>query len=165
MAPCVNRSDARCLYGELDRDSRWSVQTMHKLLLEMRTLVDASYPEDKRAAAMGAWADEVAAADDGELFAIHCAKRRCFEPLIQGFGAVTSVTQVGEQRSAVVTTRGGQFILDLRDGRYGLSEFQQELQQDKIRLFDRLEQVKKNAKDYEETRRALGLGGTKQGER
>ena len=65
LAPCIDSADPRCLYKWLDRDSRWSVQTIHKKLLEMRQLVEKSYPRERRRFAYGTLFEEAHAVDAG----------------------------------------------------------------------------------------------------
>jgi hypothetical protein len=156
LAPCVDRSDARCVYAELDRDSRWSIQTIHKTLAEMRALVERSYPADRRAgsAIYGAWDAAAAQADDAGTFAAFCERRRCMEEISAGFGAVASAKSVGAARTDITTTRGRTFELAVADGAWGLATYGAELAAEKIRIADKLAQVRIDAKAFDEQRRA-----------
>jgi hypothetical protein len=159
IAPCVDRGAARCLFRELDRDSRWSTASIHRLLGEMRQLVDRSYPQDIRSQAFGTWAAEARAADPAALFEIFCAERRCLPRLARGFGAVTEVTDRTESRARVHTTRGASFPMACADGEWGLASFREELTQAKIHLGDALTQVRRNAAAYDDQRIVSGGEG------
>ena len=158
LAPCVDKGDAKCVYAELDRASRWSIQTIRKTLVEMRSLVDGSYPEDRRSGAsiFGAWETAAAAADDAGTFAAFCERRGCMKEICAGFGAVVSVREIGEGRAEITTTRGLSFALASAGGAWGLAAWDEELAGEKIRLADKLAQVRIDAKAFDEQRRATG---------
>ncbi|MDD5306739.1 MAG: hypothetical protein PHU25_05395 [Deltaproteobacteria bacterium] len=160
LAPCMDEADARCLFGELDRDSQWSAASVFRLLAQMRAVAERSYPAGERAAALGAWQEEAAASDPAGLFAIHCAKHACLERLAQGFGAVARVTDANGKTATVETTRGALYAMARAGGDWGLSVFRDELEAAKIRLGDNLAQVKRNAAAYDE-QRAAGAGEEK----
>ena len=151
---------ARCVYGELDRESRWSIQTIHKLLSEMRALVDGAYPAERRigAAVYGAWESAAAAADDAGTFAAFCERRACVAEIAAGFGAVVSARELPRGRAEVTTTRGRTFVLESADGAWGLATYREELAAEKIRLADKIVQVRIDAAAFEEQRRATGAG-------
>lgn len=159
LAPCVDQGSAACLFGELDRDSRWSAASIQRTLAEMRALVERSYPDDRRAAALGTWADEARAADAVGLFQVFCAERRCLERLASGFGAVAGVSGRTESAARIETTRGATFDMACADGEWGLATFRDELVQAKIHLGTALVQVRSNAEAYDEQRIASGRGG------
>ena len=156
LAPCVDRSDARCVYAELDRDSRWSIQTIHRTLAEMRALVERSYPADRRAGPKiyGAWETAAAQADAAGTFAAFCASRGCMTEIVAGFGAVANVKNVDAGRAQITTTRGRTFTLAAADGAWGLATYGAELAAEKIRLADKLAQVRIDAREFDEQRRA-----------
>lgn len=159
LAPCVDQGSATCLFRELDRDSRWATGSIHRLLGEMRELVDRSYPADRRSRALGTWAAEARAADPAALFDTFCAERRCLARLARGFGAVTEVTDRTASRAVVRTTRGARFPMACADGEWGLAIYRDELQQAKIHLGDALEQVRRNAAAYDDQRIVSGGEG------
>jgi hypothetical protein len=158
MAECIDDADARCLYDKLDRDSRWSIQTIHQYLKEASSLVKKSYPADKRQNAYGSWREEAFASDPEAVFETWCLKRRCLEQVAKGFGAIVKTTTIKPDNVVVKTTRGHSFPLFFAEGRWGLSLFREELQKGKLRALDRIEQVRKNAAEYEEQRLAVGSG-------
>ena len=159
LAPCVDRADRACLFRELDRDSRWSIQTIHRTLAEMRTLVESAYPAARRAEAYGSWSGEAETGSPDELFDVFCRERNCLAELARGFGAVTAVEDETRERATIVTTRGARFELANRDGEWGLATWCAELQAAKIHLGDALEQVRLNARAFEQQRRAVSDGG------
>jgi hypothetical protein len=158
LAPCVDRNDARCVFAELERGSRWSIQTIRKTLAEMRGLIERSYPMDKRTgtSAYGAWGKAVAAADDAETFAMYCSRQNCMEKIAAGFAAIVSEKSVDVASAELVTTRGGFFRMAVADGEWGLATYGADLAAEKIRLLDALAQVRLDARAYEEQRRAVG---------
>ena len=160
LAPCVDRSDARCVFAELDRDSRWSIQTIHRTLAETRALVERSYPADRRAGSTiyGAWETAAAQADGAGAFVAFCARRGCMTELAAGFGAVAHVKNVGAGRAEITTTRGGTYTLAAVEGEWGLATYGAELAAEKIRLADKLQQVRIDARAFDEQRRATGAG-------
>jgi hypothetical protein len=162
IAPCVDRGSAACLFRELDRDSRWSTGSIHRLLGEVRELVDRSYPADRRSQAYGTWAAEARAADPAGLFETYCAERRCLSQLARGFGAVTEVTDRTASRARVHTTRGASFPMACADGEWGLATFREELKRAKIHLGDVLAQVRRNAAAYDDQRIVSGGEGNPQ---
>jgi hypothetical protein len=159
LATCVDRADRACLYRELDRDSRWSIQTIHRTLAEMRSLVERSYPAPRRAEAYGSWSAEAATGSPDELFDVFCRERDCLTELARGFGAVSGIEDESRERATIVTTRGGRFELANRDGEWGLATWCDELQAAKIHLGHALEQVRRNAQAFEQQRRAVSDGG------
>jgi hypothetical protein len=160
IAACVDGGGASCLFRELDRDSRWSAASIQRTLAEMRGLVERSYPADRRATAFGAWAAESEAVDATSLFEVYCAERRCMQELAGGFGAVVRVTDLTEQTAAVETTRGAKFQMACVEGEWGLATYRDELQRAKIHLGDTLQQIRRDAKAYEEQRIVTGEGGS-----
>jgi len=161
LAPCVDRADTSCLMRELDRDSRWSIHSIHRTLAETRKIVERSYPADEgaRRKAFGRWFEESAARDPEGMFEIYCAKRRCLHDLARGFGAVAETRPEGEGAVALRTARGGEYVMLAVEGEWGLATWRDELVDAKIRLADNLKQVRLNAAAYEEQRVATGGGG------
>lgn len=155
MAPCVEDKDPSCLYRKLDRDSRWSLQTIHKTLGRIKALAEESYPPEKRDAALGSWAEEAEAKDPATLFGIYCDERGWMRDLPPRFGPAREISiSDGSNRARITTIRGGSIELLAHDGKWGLSDFGEQLAADKIRLLDRLERVEKNAAAFEEQRLA-----------
>jgi hypothetical protein len=158
LAPCVDEGDALCIYPELDRASRWSIQTIHKTLAEMRSLVNGSYPADRRIglSIYGAWETAAAASDSAGTFAAFCARRGCMAEITEGFGAVVSAKEIGAERAEITTTRGHVFAMASAGGEWGLATYGEELAAEKIRLADKLQQVRIDARAFDEQRRATG---------
>ncbi len=150
----MDNGDARCLYFGLDRESHWSIQTIQRTLGEIQELVVRSYPENMQQSAYGSWRNEVEAADPPGVFDIYCKRSRCLEKVSSGFGAVVKKVTVDSNTVVIETTRQQRFEMNEADGRWGLGIFREQLQRAKISLFDRLQQVKKNAAEFEEQRLA-----------
>lgn len=159
LAPCVDAADAACLMEGLDRDSRWSVHTIHRTLRETREIVERSYPADEKARqeAFGSWGAESAGASPHEMFRAFCARKRCLHRLARGFGAVVGVEK-SEGAATVKTSKGESFPMYNAEGEWGLSTYRDELLEAKIRLADNLKQVRLNGAAYEEQRVATGGG-------
>jgi hypothetical protein len=158
LGPCVDRGDAACLFGELDRDSRWSVETIHRALVEGRALVERSYPEQSRAVALGIWTAAARAGTPAGCFAALAADRGWLARVAGGFGAAVEVRDTGPGEAEVTTTRGQRFPFASRDGEWGLALWTAELQRDKLRILDNLEQIRRNAGEFDEQRAARGDG-------
>lgn len=154
LAPCLEKSAPECLFEELNRDSQWSLQTIFRTLGEIRQLARQSYPKENIDEAFGSWAEEAKTSSPEEMFRVYCQKRNCLKPLVNGFGAVKRVVAVSESRVRVETTRGHRFELIQNEGRYGIALYDEELMRAKIRLLDRLEQVRKNAREFEDQKLA-----------
>ena len=156
---CIDKVSRECFFRRLDRESRWSISTIHRTLEEMRGVVEKSYPKSRRTSAYGAWAEEAMAKTPEALFEIFCKKRKCLEKMARGYGAVKKVTRTGPDTALVETTRSGTFRMQAAAGKWGLDLYQDEFYKVKIRMLDRLKQVKENAKQYDEQR--LANQGTK----
>ncbi len=122
----------------------------------MRNVVDASYPENRRQEAFGSWGEEARTNSPAEMFDTFCRKRSCLTHIAAGFGAVRSVIKSAENKATVETIRGGTFEMAGFDGKWGLSVFQEELLAAKLRVIDRLKQIRINAKAFKEQRTAIG---------
>ncbi len=159
LARCIDKADRRCLYDSLDRDTRWSIQTIHKTFGKMRELVERSYPVASRRNAYGVWYEEAQAADYAGAFEVYCRKRRCLEQVARGFGAVVKVSRRGDDLVDIETTRGQHFEMLWAEERWGITLFEDDLRAAKLRIIDRLGQVEKNAAQYDEQRLASGIKG------
>lgn len=133
----------------MSRDSRWSVHTIYRTLGEIRKVAEGTYPEGRLQNAFGSWKEEASASDPADLFRVYCEKRNCLEPLLRGFGAVQNTTPISKNKVRVETTRGQSFELAENEGAFGISLYEGKLQLAKIRLLDRLDQVRKNARDFQ----------------
>lgn len=158
LGPCVDAGDAGCLFRELDRDSRWSVHTIHRSLVEARELVERSYPEDQQAGALGTWSAASRAADPAEAFSVMAVARGWPALVAAGFGAAVEVRQGDAEEAEITTTRGRILPFAARDGEWGLALWREKLRQDKLRVLDILEQVRENADAFDEQRAALADG-------
>lgn len=151
---CIDRADRQCLFKALDRDSRWSICTTHKTLVEIRRIAEKSYPADKRDSAAGALQAESGATTPEAVFEIMCEKRRCLERVARGYGAIQSTRRMAPDRMEIITSRGSRFEMVEADGVWGIDLMSQELNDTKLRVIDRLKQVKENARQYDEQKLA-----------
>jgi hypothetical protein len=158
LGPCLDRGDAGCLFAGLDRDSRWSVETIHRSLAEAREIVERSYPEQSRPAALGVWSEAARAATPAGCFTVLAATRGWLASVAAGFGAAAELREIGPDAVEVLTTRGAGLPFTRHDGRFGLSLWSAELRRDKLRVLDNLEQIRRNAREFDEQRAARGNG-------
>jgi hypothetical protein len=154
IAPCIDRADRRCFFRTLDRESRWSLCTIHRTLLDIRREVESSYPEEKRESAFGLFGEEALTETPEEMFEVYCRDRRCLEKVARGYGAVKHVRHTGADTAEITTTRGQVFRMVRAGGQWGLDLFGDELRTIKVRMIDRLKQVRANAKQYQEQKLA-----------
>ncbi len=154
IGPCIDAVDRQCFFRTLDQESRWSLCTIHRTLVDIRKLVEKSYPVSARDSAYGMFKAEAGAKTPEEMFEIFCDKRKCLERVARGYGAVQTVRKTGTDRVEITTSRGATFAMAQAEGRWGLDIFGDELQKTKLRMIDRLEQVKENARQYEAQRLA-----------
>ncbi len=156
IAPCVDRRDAKCLFHRLDRESQRAIHSIFKTLVQMRQIVDRSYPEKAKSAAFGVWERESRAVSPEELFEIFCEKNNCMRWITDGFGAVSDLKAIDTNRMEISTKRGGVFNIRLIEQEWGLDRFYDELKEAEPRLFDRLREARKNAAVYEEQKLVNG---------
>jgi hypothetical protein len=154
LGPCIDLADRSCMYELLDRDGRWSIQTIQRTLAEMRHAVEQSYPASLQQRAYGRWSAETLAKTPPELFSIYCKRNHCFDKISSGFGAIVSRKEVDASTVELETTRGQKFVLRVDAGRWGISLFTKDLLSEKIRLLDRLKQINKSAREFDEQRQA-----------
>ncbi|MBN2340447.1 MAG: hypothetical protein JXX29_01150 [Deltaproteobacteria bacterium] len=157
LAQCIDTASTNCLFWEIDTETRWSVSSVHKLLSQIRSQVEKSYPKDQmlRDSVYGKWKFAADAETAQEMFHRMCEETQCLQELAKGFGAVKTVTREGNT-ATVETMRGKRFPLRRTKGKWGLVLFEEKLNGEKIRLSDSLKQVKRNAAEYEQQRLATG---------
>lgn len=155
LSTCVDSGDAQCLYEFLDRDSRWSLQTIHRTVLAMRTLVENSYPKEARLLALGSFTGLSRTQSPAQCFAAYCTDRRCMDLLLRGFGAVER-QEVSGSRVILETVRQGRFPMVQTEEGFGLALYSADLSALKLRALDTLAEIERNAKEYEEQRLAAG---------
>ncbi len=157
LSPCIDAADTGCVYYELDVDSRNTVSTIYRILKEMRQAVEESYPEDEqlRSAVFGKWLKESTAGSDTEMFDLLCRREHCLKQLAMGFGAITEMKESGDT-ATVTTVRNKTFVLRKSKGEWGIVLLSDALDGEQIRLTSSLEQVKRNAREYEQQRLATG---------
>jgi len=158
LAPCVDAADPACLLHELDKDSRGAMYNIAAMLLEMRTLVDATYPADPviRESAFGPWRGVVKGNNAEEMFARYCAERNCLGILTEGFGVVRDIRKLDPATVELTTMRGAVFSLHSVNGEWGLSTYRKELMAEDQRLRRSRMEVRQNAAAFTEQRRATG---------
>lgn len=154
IGPCIDQVDRECLFNALERDSRWSLFTIHRTLVDIRKVVETSYPPAERANAYGLFKEEAAAPTPEKMFALFCRKRKCMEQVARGFGAIRETRPISADEVEITTIRGNAYRMVRADDRWGLDILGDELQQIKLRVIDRLEQVRENARQFDEQKRA-----------
>lgn len=157
LSPCIDAADTGCVFYELDVDTRNTVSSIYRILKEMRQAVENSYPEDDqlRNTVYGNWLKESAARSDTEMFDLLCRREHCLKQLAMGFGAITGMKESGNT-ATVTTVRNKSFVLRKSKGQWGIVLLSEALDGEQIRLTSSLEQVKRNAREYEQQRLATG---------
>jgi hypothetical protein len=157
LSPCIDAADTGCVYHELDVDTRNTVSTIYRILKEMRQEVEESYPDNDqlRSAVFGKWLKESTAGSATEMFDLLCRREHCLKQLAMGFGAITGMKKFGDT-ATVTTVRNKSFVLRKSNGKWGIVLLSDTLDGEQIRLTSSLEQVRRNAREYEQQRLATG---------
>jgi hypothetical protein len=148
----VRLGDASAVFDALLLPTQWSLHTVAKSQREMRRLIERSYPERERAAALQRLLPS--AADGRALFEILYPVRykKDFQRRL-GSGPIT-VTPAGSGAGAACVRAGGQpfrFAPD-KKGRFGMSELDKEWELLAVRAVHDLATVRENARLYEGAR-------------
>jgi hypothetical protein len=157
LSPCIDAADTGCVFYELDVDTRNTVSSIYRILKEMRQVVEKSYPEDEklRSTVFGKWLKESTAGSDTEMFDLLCRREHCLKQLAMGFGAITELKESGDT-ATVTTVRNKSFVIRKSKGEWGIVLLSDALDGEQIRLTSSLEQVERNAREYEQQRLATG---------
>jgi len=158
LVPCIDNARTDCLLGELDKDSRDSMYNLYAILKEMKSLVASSYPQDPavRESAFGPWNRVAEGNTAAEMFSLYCAQRDCMGTLASGFGVISTIKRTDPSTVEVTTMRDGVFTLHSVNGEWGLATYRTELMAEAARMRRAVSEVRKNAAEYQEQRRATG---------
>lgn len=149
IALCVAERHPRDAFPYLETEAQWAAYTVRDARRKACDLVRKSYPSDRRAPLLEAWADEAGAPDGADVFALLAARRGWVDRLERDLSGVAYVEVRGE-RATVVTARGTRYSLRLRDNHiWGLTMFTAELQAEAERAARDLEVVERAATDYD----------------
>ena len=159
LARCIDSGKGEEVYRALDQKSQWSVQTIYKLVGQMRRLVEKDYAPEKKKGALGMWEGVGRSASNAEAFAVLLSTMGDIEGLKKGFSAPKRVHTSGDE-GYVTAISGRRFEFSRgKDGRWGLSIYRKKLDALKIRAQDHLELIRQNALAFEEARRGEGKNG------
>jgi len=149
----VGDNRPRDAFAYLETEAQWASFTIRDMRKKACDRVRASYPESERAPLLAAWAEEAAAPDGADLFALLAAHRGWVARLKRDLSGAASVDTVGE-RATVVTGRGTRYPFRRRDnGIWGLTIFTAELDAEAERAARDLEVVERAAADYDRARK------------
>jgi hypothetical protein len=152
VAAAIDAGDAARLYWDLELDTRWSLMTIHRSQGRILRLIEADYPAEERARAVGRWRTGADAKSPGELFASLCAARDCLAPLREKIGAMDRVEATADG-GVVHTIPGGTYRFKKgKDGRFGLEGFGEELATLEHAVSRDLAVIERTAAQYREAR-------------
>ncbi|MCK9523907.1 MAG: hypothetical protein M0R76_12835 [Proteobacteria bacterium] len=157
LAPCLESQEDACLLHLLDKQSRDDAWAAFAMLKEIRTLIEAHYPQETNGdASLPPTLQPLLHSPSGEaFFAAVCQRVRCGVPLREAFGAIETQTAQDEHIVELTTVRGGRFRMQNIDGEWGLAQMQSELKTERDRVYRVLSEVRRNAAAYDEQRRAM----------
>ena len=148
----VSEGDASAVFDSLVSTTQWSFYTVVKNHRKMHDLIQASYPAEQQAAALGRlYAADASSGRD--LFARSYAERH-EKDYGQRLGSgpvqvtATAPSDSGAQRRLCQRQSGQPFMLQAAAGKWGLGELDREWDEAQLRTFHDLITVQKNAELY-----------------
>ncbi len=153
----VNAGDATRLFAYLETPAQHACYTIRDFRRKTRERVLAAYPEPERSRLAALYAEEAAAADGADVFAIHAKRNGWIGRLRRDLSGVANVTVEGE-RATVETARGTRYPFRRRpeNGIWGLTLFTAVLSAEAERAARDYSLIQKAAADYERVGREKG---------
>ncbi len=149
----VNNGRARDFFAYTETAAQHAAYTIRDYRKRARERVLTSYPEPERARLAKLYADEAAAPDGSDVFALYAEKRGWVSRLRHDLSGVASVEIRGD-RATVVTARGTRLPFRRREnGIWGLTLVTAELSAEAERAARDLSLIEKAAADYERVRK------------
>jgi hypothetical protein len=146
----VNAGDATRLFAYLETPAQHACYTIRDFRRKSRERVLAAYPEPERSRLAALYADEAAATDGADVFALHAKRQGWIAKLRRDLSGVAKITIEGE-RATVETARGTRYPFRRRpeNGIWGLTLFTAALNAEAERAARDFTLIEKAAADYE----------------
>jgi hypothetical protein len=146
----VNAGDATRLFAYLETPAQHACYTIRDFRRKSRERVLAAYPEPERSRLAALYADEAAAPDGADVFALHAKRQGWIGKLRRDLSGVAKTTIEGE-RATVETARGTRYPFRRRpeNGIWGLTLFTAALNAEAERAARDFTLIEKAAADYE----------------
>ena len=149
----VTERRVRDAFPYLETEAQWASYTIREQRQKACDRVRASYPPDQQRALLDGWAEEAAAADGSDVFALLAMHRGWIARLERDLSGAAS-TEIQGERATVVTGRGTRYAFRRREnGIWGLTLFTAELAAEAEHASRDLEVVVQAAADYDGARR------------
>lgn len=153
----VNAGDATRLFAYLETPAQHACYTIRDFRRRTRARVLAAYPEPERSRLAALYAEEAAASDGADVFALHAQRNGWIGRLRRDLSGVAKITVEGE-RATVETARGTRYPFRRRpeNGIWGLTLFTAVLNAEAERAARDFTLIEKAAADYERVGREKG---------
>lgn len=153
----VNAGDARRLFAYLETPAQHACYTIRDFRRKTRERVLAAYPEPERSRLAALYAEEAAAPDGADIFALYAERHGWIGRLRRDLSGVAKITVEGE-RATVETARGTRYPFRRRpeNGIWGLTLFTAVLSGEAERAARDFSLIEKAAADYERVGREKG---------
>jgi hypothetical protein len=153
----VNAGDATRLFAYLETPAQHACYTIRDFRRKTRARVLAAYPEPERSRLSQLYAEEAAAPDGADVFALYAKRNGWIGRLRRDLSGVAKITVEGE-RATVETARGTRYPFRRRpeNGIWGLTLFTAVLNAEAERAARDFTLIDKAAADYERVGREKG---------
>lgn len=154
IVKAVNNRRPEQFFAYLETSAQHACFTTRNYRREARARVLAAYPEPERTKLAELHADEAAAPDGADLFALLARQHGFMERLRRDMSGVRSVEIAGE-RATVVTTRGTRYPFRRREnGIWGITLFTATLLAEAEKAARDAAMIERAAADYERVQKA-----------
>lgn len=146
----VNRGRAQDFFAYTETRAQHACYTIRDYRRKSRERVLTAYPEPERTRLAALYADEAAAPDGADLFALYAKNRGWLGRLRRDMSGIARVERRGE-RASVETVRGTRYPFRVREenGIWGLTLFTAELEAEAERAARDFELIERSSQDYE----------------
>lgn len=145
----VNRGRPQDFFAYTETRAQHACFTIRDYRKKSRERVLAAYPEPERSRLAALYADEAAASDGSDLFALYAKRRGWLGRLRRDMSGIAHVERRGE-RASVETVRGTRYPFRIRpeNGIWGLTLFTAELEAEAERAARDFELIERASEDY-----------------
>ncbi|HEX3773605.1 MAG TPA: hypothetical protein VHV51_04020 [Polyangiaceae bacterium] len=150
----VNRGRAQDFFAYTETRAQHACYTIRDYRKKTRDRVLASFPEPERSKRVAEYAEEAAAPDGADIFAIYARRNGWMNRLRRDMSGIAKIEIQGE-RATVETARGTRYPFRRREnGIWGLTLFTAKLEADAEKAARDLDLIEKSAADYDRAAKA-----------